>query len=99
MINELQSWFLQNKRDLPFRKSKNPYFIWISEIMLQQTQVKTVIPYFERFVLAYPNVVSLANANEEEVLKMVEGLGYYRRFRQMHKAALYIKEQFNGDFS
>lgn len=98
MINELQSWFLQNKRDLPFRKSKNPYFIWISEIMLQQTQVKTVIPYFERFVLAYPNVVSLANANEEEVLKMVEGLGYYRRFRQMHKAALYIKEQFNGIF-
>lgn len=81
------TWFRKNARDLPWRRSRDPYKIWISEIMLQQTQVATVIPYFERFVQAFPNVESLAKAREKRVLRHWEGLGYYRRARQMHKAA------------
>jgi A/G-specific adenine glycosylase len=83
----LLAWFRQNARDLPWRRTRDPYRIWISEIMLQQTQVATVIGYFERFVAAFPTVQALAEADEQNVLRLWEGLGYYRRARQLHQAA------------
>lgn len=91
-------WYEHNQRDLIFRKTKAPYHIWISEIMLQQTQVDTVLPYFVRFLERYPTIVDLANASMEELLKTVEGLGYYRRFKNMHKAAQVIVDQYDGAF-
>lgn len=97
-IEKLEQWYLENKRDLSFRKTRNPYHIYVSEVMLQQTQVDTVIPYFDRFIVKYPTITDLANAPIEEVLKMVEGLGYYRRFRNMHEAAKIIKDKYQGDF-
>jgi len=81
------TWFGKHARDLPWRRSRDPYRVWVSEIMLQQTQVATVGPYFERFVERFPDVPSLAAAREEQVLRLWEGLGYYRRARQMHSAA------------
>jgi len=84
--NDLLTWYKKNKRKLPWRKTKNPYHIWVSEIMLQQTQVETVIPYFNRFIDKYPTIHTLAEAPEEEVLKMWEGLGYYSRARNLHTA-------------
>ena len=81
LIERLQSWYRQHHRSLPFRSDPNPYWIWISEIMLQQTQMDTVIPYFLRFVKRFPTIASLAKASEEDVLTEVQGLGYYRRFR------------------
>ena len=89
----LLTWFASNQRDLPWRKRKTPYRIWVSEIMLQQTQVATVIDYFENFINRFPNVQQLAKADQSEVLKYWEGLGYYRRARQMHQAAQIIVEQ------
>ncbi len=94
----LLSWFDQKKRNLPWRNTKNPYAIWISEVMLQQTQVATVIPYFERFLVRFPDVLSLAVADEQEVLKLWQGLGYYRRARHLHQAAKLIASNFNGIF-
>jgi A/G-specific adenine glycosylase len=91
-------WFRQNARDLPWRKNSDPYRIWISEIMLQQTQVITVIPYYDRFMKRFPNVQSLAAAKENEVLKLWEGLGYYRRARYLHSGAKMIVEKFDGIF-
>ncbi|WP_423217552.1 A/G-specific adenine glycosylase [Streptococcus equinus] len=94
----LLNWYDNEKRDLPWRRTKNPYHIWISEIMLQQTQVVTVIPYYERFLDWFPTIESLANAPEEKILKAWEGLGYYSRVRNMQKAAQEIMENFCGVF-
>lgn len=95
---KLLTWYDENKRDLPWRRSKNPYHIWVSEIMLQQTRVDTVIPYYERFIDWFPTVESLANAPEERLLKAWEGLGYYSRVRNMQTAAQQIMNEFEGKF-
>ena len=95
---KLLAWYDENRRDLPWRRSKNPYHIWVSEIMLQQTRVDTVIPYYERFLKNFPTVESLATAPEEDLLKAWEGLGYYSRVRNMQAAAQQIINDFNGDF-
>jgi len=95
---KLLAWYDENKRDLPWRRSKNPYHIWVSEIMLQQTRVDTVIPYYERFLDWFPTVESLANAPEERLLKAWEGLGYYSRVRNMQTAARQIMSDFQGEF-
>ena len=94
----LLNWYDNEKRDLPWRRTKNPYFIWISEIMLQQTQVVTVIPYYERFLEWFPTIEDLAKAPEDKLLKAWEGLGYYSRVRNMQKAAQEIMEKFDGVF-
>ena len=95
---KLLAWYDENKRDLPWRRSKNPYHIWVSEIMLQQTRVDTVIPYYERFLEWFPTVESLATAPEEGLLKAWEGLGYYSRVRNMQVAAQQIMNEFYGEF-
>ena len=95
---KLLAWYDENKRDLPWRRSKNPYHIWVSEIMLQQTRVDTVIPYYERFLDWFPTVESLANAPEDRLLKAWEGLGYYSRVRNMQTAAQQIISEFEGKF-
>ena len=95
---KLLAWYDENKRDLPWRRSKNPYHIWVSEIMLQQTRVDTVIPYYERFLDWFPTVESLADAPEERLLKAWEGLGYYSRVRNMQTAAQQIMNEFEGKF-
>ncbi|MFZ4670478.1 MAG: A/G-specific adenine glycosylase [Flavobacterium sp.] len=96
--NSLIQWYLQNKRDLPWRNNSNPYTIWLSEIMLQQTRVAQGLPYFLRFTNAFPDVFDLANATEEEVLKLWQGLGYYSRARNLHQTAKKIASEFNGEF-
>jgi A/G-specific adenine glycosylase len=83
----LRAWFRRCQRDLPWRRDRDPYHIWVSEIMLQQTQVASVIPYYERFLQAFPTVAALAAASKQEVLRVWEGLGYYRRARDLHRAA------------
>ena len=93
LARKLLVWFRKSARDLPWRGTDDPYAIWVSEIMLQQTQVTTVIPYYQRFLAAFPNVALLASADEEQVLRLWEGLGYYRRARQMHAAARQIAAQ------
>lgn len=95
---KLLTWYDEHKRDLPWRRSKNPYHIWVSEIMLQQTRVDTVIPYYERFLEWFPTVESLAIAPEERLLKSWEGLGYYSRVRNMQTAAQQVMYEFNGEF-
>src|SRR5213079_1084289 len=92
----LLKWFARCRRDLPWRRDRDPYRIWLSEIMLQQTQVATVIPYFERFLAAFPTVSDLAAATEQEVLRLWEGLGYYRRARDLHRAANIVVAQHDG---
>ncbi len=92
----LLKWFDEEKREMPWRETRNPYKIWVSEIMLQQTQIITVIPYFERFIEAFPTVQDLAAAPEEKVLKCWEGLGYYSRARNLHRAAKQIVAEFDG---
>ena len=94
----LLSWYAKHQRDLPWRRSKNAYRVWVSEVMLQQTQVATVKDYFRRFVKAFPTVKKLAAADEQEVLRLWEGLGYYRRARQLHAAAQAIVDDHNGRF-
>lgn len=96
--NVLIKWYLQNKRDLPWRNTTNPYPIWLSEIMLQQTRVAQGMPYFLSFTTAFPTVFDLAAAHEEEVLKLWQGLGYYSRARNLHKTAQYIASDLNGIF-
>lgn len=96
--NSLLLWYLQNKRDLPWRNTVNPYPIWLSEIMLQQTRVAQGMPYFLSFMEAFPTVFDLAKADEEQVLKLWQGLGYYSRARNMHKTAQIIAFDFNGNF-
>lgn len=96
---KLLKWFDQfGRHDLPWQKDSNAYRVWISEIMLQQTQVATVIPYFTRFMLSFPNVKKLANANEDEVLAHWTGLGYYARARNLHKTAKIVVAQFGAKF-
>lgn len=94
--DRLITWYRKNKRDLPFRDQKDPYKIWVSEIMAQQTQIATMIPYFNRWIDRFPTIESLANAPIEEVLKMWEGLGYYRRARNLHLGAQYVLENYEG---
>lgn len=94
----LLAWYADHARDLPWRKSRDPYRVWLSEIMLQQTQVVTVRDYFERFVAALPDVHALAAADERQVLRLWEGLGYYRRARQLHAAAQMIVAEHGGRF-
>lgn len=94
----LLSWYAQQGRDLPWRKTRDPYAIWISEIMLQQTQVKTVLPYYDRWLQQFPTVKALASADQQTVLKAWEGLGYYARARNLHRAAQIIADQYNGQF-
>ena len=95
---KLLAWYDGNKRDLPWRRTQDPYKIWISEIMLQQTRVDTVIPYYERFLDWFPTVADFAQAPEEKLLKAWEGLGYYSRVRNMQKAAQQIMEDHGGVF-
>ncbi len=89
-------WFEKNKRDLPWRKTKDPYAIWVSEIMLQQTQVATVLPYYQRFLKSFPTARHLARADLSRVLKLWEGLGYYSRARNFHRASRIITKHFRG---
>ena len=91
-------WYGEQGRDLPWRRSRDPYAIWISEIMLQQTQVKTVLPYYQRWLTRFPTVTELAQAEQQSVLKAWEGLGYYARARNLHKAAQLIVAHHNGIF-
>lgn len=94
--HELLDWYEINKRDLPWRRHRDPYYIWVSEIMLQQTRVDTVIPYFHRFIERFPTIQSLADAPEDDVLKCWEGLGYYSRARNLQAAARQVTEQYGG---
>jgi A/G-specific adenine glycosylase len=96
--NTLIKWYLQNKRDLPWRKTTDPYQIWLSEIMLQQTRVAQGMPYFFAFTTTFPTVFDLAKANEEQVLKLWQGLGYYSRARNLHKTAQTVAFEMNGVF-
>jgi A/G-specific adenine glycosylase len=94
----LTNWYSINKRELPWRNTKNPYHIWLSEIIMQQTQIKQGLPYYEAFVTNYPTIFDLANAEEQAVLKLWQGLGYYSRARNLHTSAKYIAKELNGVF-
>jgi A/G-specific adenine glycosylase len=94
----LLAWFSANARDLPWRRTRDPYAIWVSEIMLQQTQVKTVLPYWERWICELPTVKAVAKARSDKIHKLWEGLGYYTRVRNLQKAARQIVEKHNGKF-
>lgn len=94
----LINWYSIYKRDLPWRNTKNPYFIWLSEIILQQTQIKQGLPYYEAFVEHYPTISDLSKADESEILKLWQGLGYYSRARNLHFTAKTIVENLKGDF-
>ncbi|MFH1513561.1 MAG: A/G-specific adenine glycosylase, partial [Bacillota bacterium] len=97
-VTALIHWYEKAKRDLPWRRTRDPYAVWISEIMLQQTRVEAVIGYYNRFLLPFPTVHALADAPEEAVLKAWEGLGYYSRARNMHKAAKIVSGSMHGAF-
>jgi A/G-specific adenine glycosylase len=92
----LIAWYLNNHRALPWRKTKDPYRIWVSEVMLQQTQVNTALPYYREFLKKFPTVKRLARASLHDVLKAWEGLGYYARARNFHRAAGIVQQQYNG---
>jgi A/G-specific adenine glycosylase len=92
----LMEWYRRRQRDLPWRRTRDPYPVWVSEVMLQQTQVATVIPYFERWMARFPDLASLAGADENAVIKAWEGLGYYARVRNLHRAAREVVERFGG---
>lgn len=96
--NLLESWYLSVNRDLPWRKNKNPYSVWLSEIILQQTRVAQGTAYYHKFMEAFPTVSDLASAEEELVLKLWQGLGYYSRARNLHYSAKYIVNELNGEF-
>lgn len=96
LASRLRTWYRRHHRRLPWRDNPEPYRIWLSEIMLQQTQVATVVPYFERFLERFPNVTALARASEESVLAAWSGLGYYRRARSLHRAAKTIVDELDG---
>ena len=96
--NTLIYWYIQNNRELPWRKTKNPYFIWLSEIMLQQTRVAQGLSYYLKFTTTFPTVFDLAKADESTVLKMWQGLGYYSRARNLHFSAKQIANELNGEF-
>ena len=94
----LIDWYLKNKRELPWRKTSDPYHIWLSEIMLQQTRIEQGLPYYYKFIEAYPTVFDLANAQADEVLKLWQGLGYYSRARNLHETAKHIANDRRGKF-
>lgn len=94
--NNLVSWFEVNQREMPWRNTSNPYYIWLSEVMLQQTQVKTVIDYYHRFTERFPTIADLSKAHEDEVLKYWEGLGYYSRARNFHTAIKEVEEKYQS---
>lgn len=96
IVTPLLKWYDKEHRILPWRQSKNPYYIWISEIMLQQTRVEAVKPYFERFIKSFPTIAAVADADEDQLLKMWEGLGYYNRVRNIQKAAKQVMEHYDG---
>lgn len=96
-MRELNEWFLQNRRDFPWRQDPTPYKVWISEVMLQQTRAAVVVPYFERWMALFPDVSALAGASLERVIKAWEGLGYYSRARNLHQGARQIMERFGGE--
>ena len=96
LVRPALDWFYENRRILPWREGKNPYHIWVSEIMLQQTRVEAVKPYYERFLGELPDIASLADCPEDRLLKLWEGLGYYNRVRNMQKAAREIMERWEG---
>lgn len=98
IVQPLLDWYTAHKRILPWRENTDPYRVWVSEIMLQQTRVDTVIPYYRRFLERLPDVPSLAQVQEEELLKLWEGLGYYSRVRNMQRAARVIMKDFGGEF-
>lgn len=93
----LLTWYDANKRDLPWRQTKNPYYIWVSEIMLQQTQVNTVIPYYERFIKELPRIQDLAEVSQTTLMSLWQGLGYYSRVRNMQTAAQQIVQDYQGE--
>ncbi len=96
--SRLLKWFRAQRRDLPWRESRDPYRVWVAEIMLQQTRIAAVLPYYERFLRHFPDVHSLARARQPEVLKLWSGLGYYSRARNLHAAAKEIVAQHGGEF-
>jgi len=96
--NTLITWYLENKRDLPWRKTTNPYHIWLSEIILQQTRVAQGLPYYQAFIERFSKVSDLANASQEDVLKLWQGLGYYSRARNLHQTAQFISFELNNTF-
>ncbi len=95
---ELLKWYASNQRELPWRNTRNPYIIWLSEVILQQTRVQQGLPYFNNFLEKYPNVISMSEANEDEILKLWQGLGYYSRARNMLKTAQLIANNYQGIF-
>ena len=95
---ELLEWYMHNKRELPWRDTKDPYFIWISEVILQQTKVQQGLPYYINFINTFPTIKSLAEASEDKVLKLWQGLGYYSRARNLHSAAKQIILNYSGKF-
>lgn len=96
IVASLLTWYQKNKRDLPWRKDKNPYHVWISEIMLQQTRIEAVMNYYQRFMERLPSIQSLAKINEDELLKLWEGLGYYSRAKNIKKAAQKVMTDYDG---
>lgn len=96
--NQLLNWYKKNKRNLPWRTTTNPYYIWLSEIILQQTRIEQGLPYYEAFTVKFPTLKDLATADEDAVLKLWQGLGYYSRARNLHFTAQYIYNELNGVF-
>jgi len=94
----LHSWYSLYKRDLPWRNTRNPYLIWLSEIILQQTRIDQGLAYYNRFADEFPTILALANASEDQILKLWQGLGYYSRARNLHFTAKYIQQNYNGIF-
>src|SRR5690554_1507712 len=94
----LIQWYLEHKRPLPWRETKNPYYVWLSEIILQQTRVEQGLPYYKKFVEAFPEIEDLASASQHEVLKLWQGLGYYSRARNLHDSAKYVVFKLAGRF-
>jgi len=94
----LLDWYRNNQRDLPWRRTNDPYAIWLSEVILQQTRVEQGMPYWLRFIEDFPTVTDLANADEREVLRLWQGLGYYSRARNLHAAAKIVRDEYNGNF-
>jgi A/G-specific adenine glycosylase len=97
-VPSLEGWYQHHKRDLPWRHTRNPYYIWLSEVILQQTRVAQGKPYYERFVDTYPTIEELARADEKELLRLWQGLGYYSRARNLHQTARYVTDQLAGKF-
>ena len=96
--NQLVKWYINNKRDLPWRENKDPYNIWLSEIILQQTRIEQGLPYYIKFIKAFPTIHDLAKSKEENIYKLWQGLGYYSRARNLHFTAQTIVNDFNGIF-